>query len=209
MLRPAGQIVISVTRMNPEKPKTNRLKRLRRRTESLVVPPLARVYRPLVRRTRIVAVTGSCGKTSTKELIADVLSTTAPTVRSFDSNNKFLSAARTLLELRPRHRNCVFELGASGPGSLAPVVKLLRPHVAVVTAIGMDHYKSFRGSRARRRVLVVGRADHLERLSQHRRGAVRCWRQSCGREIFCQHCELREIPAPVDTADGASGAHRG
>lgn len=96
----------------------------------------------------MVAVTGSCGKTQTKELIADLLSQRHRTHRSFDSNNVFFSVARTLLELRPSHEYCVLELGAAGPGTLGPGIDLVRPDVAVVTAVGEDHFKAFRGADA-------------------------------------------------------------
>ena len=122
-----------------------RIRALAQRLERGIVPLVARAYRPLLARTRFVGVTGSCGKTTTKELIAAVLSRGGRTHRSFDSNNIFFSAARTVLETRPWDRNCVIELGANGPGSLEPSVRLVAPHVAVVTTIGLDHYKSFRG----------------------------------------------------------------
>ena len=138
--------------------------------ESWLVPPLAHVYRRFLGSTRIIAVTGSCGKTTAKELIADVLAVHQPTHRSFDSNNKYFSVARTILELRRRHKNCVFELGASGPGSLSRAVALLRPQISVVTTIGQDHYKAFRGAEAaavEKRQLVSGlREDGIAILNR-------------------------------------------
>ena len=129
--------------------------------ESVFVPLLAKIYRPFLGNTRFIAVTGSCGKTTTKELIADILAQYQPTHRSFDSNNKYFSVARTILELRRRHDNCVLELGASGPGSLAPGVALVRPKISVITTIGQDHYKAFRGAdaaAAEKRHLISGLA---------------------------------------------------
>lgn len=110
--------------------------------------PIAKAYRPILRSTRMIAVTGSCGKTQTKELVADLLSQEHRTHRSFDSNNVFFSVARTLLELRPSHEFCVLELGAAGPGTLGPSIDLVRPDVAVVTSVGEDHLKAFRGADA-------------------------------------------------------------
>lgn len=130
--------------------------------ESVFVPLLAKIYRPFLGNTRFIAVTGSCGKTTTKELIADILAQYQSTHRSFDSNNKFFSVARTILELRRRHDNCVLELGASGPGSLGRGVTLVRPQISVVTTIGQDHYKAFRSAEAaavEKRQLVSGLAD--------------------------------------------------
>lgn len=124
------------------------IKRLLTRAESLLVPPFAKLYRPLLRGTRFIGVTGSCGKTTTKELIADTLSQFEPTHRSFDSNNIFLAVARTILEVRRGQRNCVIEVSASGPGSIGRSVTLVKPEMAVVTSIGEDHYKAFRGAQA-------------------------------------------------------------
>ena len=132
------------------------------RIEPVFVPLLARIYRPFLGNTRFIAVTGSCGKTTTKELIADILAQYQSTHRSFDSNNIYFSIARTILELRRRHDNCVLEMGASGPGSLSRGVALVRPQISVVTTIGQDHYKAFRGAEAaavEKRQLVSGLAD--------------------------------------------------
>ncbi|MFT5418687.1 MAG: UDP-N-acetylmuramoyl-tripeptide--D-alanyl-D-alanine ligase [Gammaproteobacteria bacterium] len=129
--------------------------------ESVFVPLLAKIYRPFLGNIRFIAVTGSCGKTTTKELIADILAQFQSTHRSFDSNNKYFSVARTILELRRRHNNCVLELGASGPGSLAHGVALVRPQISVITTIGQDHYKAFRSAEAaavEKRQLVSGLA---------------------------------------------------
>ena len=129
--------------------------------ETYLVPPLARIYRKALTGTCFVAVTGSCGKTTTKELIADILQHAAETHRSFDSNNRFFSVARTVLELRRRHRYCVVEVGASGPDSIGRSAELLAPDIAVVTAIGSDHYKAFRGAEAaaREKARLVAKLD--------------------------------------------------
>lgn len=83
--------------------------------EKSFVVPLAKAYRPLLRSTRMIAVTGSCGKTQTKELVADLLSQRYRTHRSFDSNNVHFSVARTLLEFPPKIDRTASERSAS-PG---------------------------------------------------------------------------------------------
>lgn len=129
-------------------PGQSRLKRILGALERSTVVPIAKAYRPILRSIRMIAVTGSCGKTQTKELVADLLSQEHRTHRSFDSNNVFFSVARTVLELRPSHEFCVLELGAAGPGTLGPSIDLVRPDVAIVTAVGEDHFKAFRGADA-------------------------------------------------------------
>jgi UDP-N-acetylmuramyl pentapeptide synthase len=105
---------------------------------------IAAAYRPLLARTRVVGVTGSVGKTTTKELLARTLAARFRTVRSQLSNNDDYNTARTVLRVRPWTQVCVQEIGTDGPGSIDAPLSLLRPDIAVVTTIGLDHYRAFR-----------------------------------------------------------------
>jgi len=108
----------------------------------------ARLWRSALRDTCFIGVTGSAGKTTTKDLIHAILAGQAPSAKSSDTNNQFYSVARTLIGTGPFHRYCVQEVGASEAGSIAPMVELLRPHVGVVTTVGLDHYTAFRSREA-------------------------------------------------------------
>ena len=101
-----------------------------------------------VLRTELIGITGSAGKTTTKELLYTILSSVARTVRSHDSDNQLYDVARTLMRTSPRVRYGVFEVGASEPGGFDPMLELLRPRVGIVTNVGEDHYKAFRGPEA-------------------------------------------------------------
>ncbi|MBA3318928.1 MAG: hypothetical protein H0T50_12680 [Gemmatimonadales bacterium] len=111
---------------------------------------LEAVYRRAARHRRrlghviFVAVTGSAGKTTTKELVAAVLARRYRGSKSPGTRNAAHWVARTVLGVRRDERFCVQELGASGPGSLDRAVALVRPRVAVITNIGGDHRKAFR-----------------------------------------------------------------
>jgi UDP-N-acetylmuramyl pentapeptide synthase len=104
----------------------------------------ARRHRAKLDDVTFVGITGSCGKTTTKELVAAVLERRGPVVRTPGTHNAAQWVPLTLLEARPHHAFCVQELGASGPGSLDAPLALVRPRIAVVTNIGDDHRSAFR-----------------------------------------------------------------
>ncbi len=91
-----------------------------------------------------VGVTGSAGKTTTKDLIAAVLARRYRGTRSPGTHNAAHWVPRTVLGVRPDDEFCVQELGASGPGTLDAAIALVRPRVAVITNVGGDHRKAFR-----------------------------------------------------------------
>lgn len=108
----------------------------------------ASVYRRLLRNTKFVAVTGSGGKTTTKDLIFQLLRSKFRAHKSHDSNNQLYTAARTIWGLRPGVEYCVQEISAARPGSLDEPVKLLRPSIAIVTNVRTDHCKAFENDEA-------------------------------------------------------------
>lgn len=95
----------------------------------------------------VVAVTGSCGKTTTKDLIASLLASRYLGSKSTGSDNCGSDIARDILAADPSDQFFVQELGAWGPGTLDAGIDLIRPQVAVVTNLRNDHYSAFRGPR--------------------------------------------------------------
>lgn len=91
-----------------------------------------------------VCVTGSAGKTTTKDLIAAVLARRYDGCKSTGTHNAAHCVSRTVLGVRRDDGFCVLELGASGPGSLDDPIGLVRPSIAVITNVGGDHRKAFR-----------------------------------------------------------------
>jgi UDP-N-acetylmuramoyl-tripeptide--D-alanyl-D-alanine ligase len=94
----------------------------------------------------VVALTGSQGKTSTKDLLAAVLAVAGPTVATHGSFNNELGMPLTSLRVTPETRYLVLEMGARGIGHLTELTDLVRPDVSVVLNVGTAHLGEF-GSR--------------------------------------------------------------
>lgn len=93
----------------------------------------------------VVAVTGSNGKTSTKDLLAAVLSQAGPTVVAPQSYNSEVGVPLTVLQVEEGTRYLVVEMGARGPGHLTYLAGVAPPDVAVVLNVGLAHAGPFGG----------------------------------------------------------------
>ncbi|MEH3148502.1 MAG: UDP-N-acetylmuramoylalanyl-D-glutamyl-2,6-diaminopimelate--D-alanyl-D-alanine ligase [Methylobacterium frigidaeris] len=93
---------------------------------------------------RVVAVTGSVGKTGTKEALRHVLAAQGPTHASVASYNNHWGVPLTLGRMPAAGRYGVFEVGMNHAGEIAPLTRLIRPEVAVVTTIEPVHIEHFR-----------------------------------------------------------------
>src|SRR5262245_26136616 len=91
----------------------------------------------------VVGITGSNGKTSTKELMAAVLGVRHHVLKTEGNCNTETGVPLTLLGLEPSHTAAVLEMGMQGPGEIAPLAALARPRVGVVTMIGSVHLEHF------------------------------------------------------------------
>ena len=91
----------------------------------------------------VVAVGGSNGKTTVKELLASVLRQKFSTLASEASFNNDIGVPMTLLRLEKSHSAAVLEAGTNHPGELAPLVKMIAPKYSVITNIGREHLEFF------------------------------------------------------------------
>jgi UDP-N-acetylmuramoyl-tripeptide--D-alanyl-D-alanine ligase len=89
-----------------------------------------------------VAVTGTNGKTTTKEMIAQVLSAKLRLVRSPRSYNNLIGVPLTIFRLNPGSEALVVELGMSQPGEIAILTRMAKPKIGVITNIGPAHLES-------------------------------------------------------------------
>jgi len=113
------------------------------------VTALGRLARAVLDRlpdVRVVGVTGSSGKTSTKDLLAAVLSPLGPTVAATGSFNNEIGVPLTVLTADTATRHLVVEMGARGTGHIAYLCEIAPPDVAVVLNVGRAHAGEF-GSR--------------------------------------------------------------
>ena len=91
----------------------------------------------------VVAVTGSNGKTTTKEMVAVILGARGPVLKPEGSFNNQWGLPLTLLGLRPEHQSIVVELGANQRGEIATLAGLARPSVGIVTTVAAAHMEFF------------------------------------------------------------------
>ncbi len=91
----------------------------------------------------IVAVGGSNGKTTAKEMTAAILSRMGPCLATHGNLNNHIGVPVTLMRLEPSHRSAVIEMGANRIGDVAELVRLARPTVGLITNAGAEHLEGF------------------------------------------------------------------
>ena len=99
---------------------------------------LAAAYREAM-PLRTVAITGSNGKTSTKDMLAALLAERFSTIKSEGNLNNHIGVPLSLLRIRRSHEVGVFEMGMNHPGELAPLAAMVAPTVSIVTNVGPAH----------------------------------------------------------------------
>jgi UDP-N-acetylmuramoyl-tripeptide--D-alanyl-D-alanine ligase len=108
---------------------------------------LAATYRKLL-ELKVVAITGSNGKTSTKDFAAAVLARRFRVTKTQGNFNNHVGLPRTILEATSRDEIAVWEIGMNHPGEVAALAKVAAPGVGIITNIGVAHIE-FMGSRER------------------------------------------------------------
>lgn len=94
---------------------------------------------------RVIGITGSYGKTSTKEFLATILSTKYKVLKTADSKNSPIGIAEVILHsLKPEHEVFVVEMGAYRRGEIAKMCGMVKPQVGIITAINPQHQDLFK-----------------------------------------------------------------
>jgi UDP-N-acetylmuramoyl-tripeptide--D-alanyl-D-alanine ligase len=122
---------------------------------------LARVVIERLPDLRVVAVTGSQGKTSTKDLVAQILESAGPTVAAEGSFNNEIGVPLTALQATAQTRYLVVEMGSRGAGHISYLCGITPPDVAVVLNVGVAHLGEF-GSREQ---IALAKAELVEALT--------------------------------------------
>ena len=157
----------------------------------------------------VAAVTGSNGKTTTKEMMASVLGALGPVLKPESSFNNQWGLPLTLFKLGPQHKAAALELGANQHGEIAALARICRPTLGVVTVVAGAHtefFGSLEGVQAEKSALVraippdghvVLNADDLRVLSMRALTAARVLTFGASRGA-----DVRAIGAAVETGDG-------
>ncbi|MDA4846497.1 UDP-N-acetylmuramoyl-L-alanyl-D-glutamate--2,6-diaminopimelate ligase [Hoeflea poritis] len=148
-------------------------------------------------KARIIAVTGSVGKTTTKEMLRHVLSAQGSVHASVASFNNHWGVPLTLARMPKDTAFGVFEIGMNHAGEIRPLVKMVRPHIAIVTAIAAAHLGNFKNISE----IAAAKAEIFEGVELGGHALIN--RDS---EKFAQ---LKKAAAACDIANvHAFGAHR-
>jgi UDP-N-acetylmuramoyl-tripeptide--D-alanyl-D-alanine ligase len=167
---------------------------------------------------KVVAITGSNGKTSTKDFTASVLGHGFRVAKTQGNFNNHVGLPRTMLEATARDQIGVWEIGMNHPGEIAPLAELARPDVAIITNIGIAHLE-FMGTREaiaqeKGDLVAAVPAGGTVILNRGDEFAETIAQRSAARVIFAGveqgELQAREI---IQTAEGAEftileGAHR-
>ena len=112
------------------------------------------------RSARVIGVTGSIGKTTTKEITAAVLATRYPVLKNEANYNNEIGLPLTLLSLTRRHKRAVLEMGMYARGEIRTLCEIARPEIGVVTNVGPSHLERLGSIDA----IVEAKAELVESL---------------------------------------------
>jgi UDP-N-acetylmuramoyl-tripeptide--D-alanyl-D-alanine ligase len=156
-------------------------------------------------RTTFIAVTGSVGKTTAKEILAAILASRHPTVCNFANQNDKFGVPRTILRVRPWHRYAVIEMSGSKPGAIRSLARLARPSVALILAVKPVHRKAMRTLESvaaekaslldalPRNGIAVLHGDDPRVCAMQAPPGVRVWRFGTRAEFDCQASEIESV----------------
>ena len=173
---------------------------------------LAQAVRSRLTQLVVIGITGSQGKTTTKELLASVLSSVAPTVAPQGNYNNEIGAPLSILQCDEQTRYCIVEMGARHKGDIARLCTMAQPDVGVVLKVGTAHLGEF-GSQAAiaetkselisslrpSAVAILGQYDAFTpQMAGLHKGRIVTFGETLGCEVRATDVEVREGRAHFD-----------
>jgi len=125
---------------------------------------------------KVIGITGSNGKTTTKNMLREILSGAGNTVAPIESYNNEVGAPYSILQVDETTKYLVVELGAGGPGSIKYLAEIAKPDIAVVLKVGLAHVGEFGGIETTAKIkaeLVLAMHDSGTLVLNHDDGYVR------------------------------------
>jgi len=181
---------------------------------------LAHYVRKELKNLSVVGITGSQGKTTTKELLASVLSQVAETVAPSGNYNNDLGAPISLLRCTEKTKFCIVEMGARHLGDIAKLVAIAEPDIGVVLKVGTAHLGEFGSvekialtksemisSLRESAIAILGNYDaYTPKMSELHKGKVVRFGEDSNCSIRATDIEFREGRAHFDlvTPEGRS-----
>ncbi|MGE5417815.1 MAG: UDP-N-acetylmuramoyl-tripeptide--D-alanyl-D-alanine ligase [Acidobacteriota bacterium] len=111
----------------------------------------------------VIAVTGSSGKSTTKEMIAAILQNRCEIFKTPGNRNYWTATEKFAKWIRPSHQAVVLEYGIAGFGHLKRSCQIIRPNIGVITMVGTAHLGNFRGDVKR---LALAKSELIQNMSQ-------------------------------------------
>lgn len=178
---------------------------------------LANCYRKLF-DIPVIGITGSVGKSTTKEYTYNIFSQLAPSLKTHANENNLIGVPLTLLRLNQQHRYAIVELGSNQPGEIETIAKISEPTVGIITSISASHLEflgDIQGVFREKIALfdaepelrfVHGDNELLEKVNAHRVGySEQCDFRITNVQIYDDSCTFElngvryKIPTPFDT----------
>jgi len=113
----------------------------------------------------VIGITGSNGKTTTKDMIAHLLGVKYKVLKNLGTLNNFIGVPLTILKLNKEHQICVLEMGTNHVGEISRLTDIARPNIGIITNVGPSHLEFFKDletvSRAKMELFKNFNSDHI------------------------------------------------
>ena len=167
---------------------------------------LAAFVRKRLNKLTVIGITGSQGKTSTKDLLTHMLGSVGPTVAPTGSFNNELGLPITLLQCDERTRFCILEMGARHAGDIARLCEIAKPNIGVVLTVGTAHIGEFGSQEAiaatkgelieslgEEGIAILGTYDtYTPKMSARHKGQVILFGEKSDVQVRAADVEMRE-----------------